>query len=178
VPRAAVGAGVEIKEKEKDTEEEERECGVLELPVENLLHILQILQNKHDILAASNTCTALASIIAEYCLLERQQSIICFHSKRTHEEDVLGVGIALEHFHNNPGRIRAIRSPLDVLSHRAFTEDGVRMSVWKEPFSEFLPLVISGEHFGRARELILSSLANIAGEGAHPRWQRDLGEQA
>ncbi len=50
-----------------------------------------------------------------------------------------------------------------MLSHSAFIKDNVRVSVWKEPFQYFLPLVISPDHFNRSKELILSSLANIAG---------------
>ncbi|ELR11964.1 Ubiquitinconjugating enzyme subfamily protein [Acanthamoeba castellanii str. Neff] len=124
----------------------------------------------------------LPEVDAFYCLLERRQSVICFHSKRTHEEDVLGVGISLEHF---PGqaRIKAINTSLDVLSLRAFTQDRVRLSVWKEPFRLFLPLVIGPDHFGRAREHILDTLSRIENEGGGftgrlPQWTRDPIDQA
>ncbi len=89
----------EVDEKEDESQEEgEGECWLLQLPVENLLYIMQYLQCKQDIISAARTCTDLASVVMEYCLLELQQSVMCFHSKRTHKEDVLGVGISLEHY--------------------------------------------------------------------------------
>ncbi len=175
--RDEVGGSVGV-----DDGDEERECWLLELPAESLLHILQYLQHRNDLLAAANASAALGVIVREYCLLERRQSVICFHSKRTHEEDVLGVGISLEHF---PGqaRIKAINTSLDVLSLRAFTQDRVRLSVWKEPFDLFLPLVIGPDHFGRARAHILDTLARIENEGGGftgrlPQWTHDPTEQA
>lgn len=180
--REEVVGGSDGVDDDDDDGDEEKECWLLELPAESLLHILQYLQHRNDLLAAANASAVLGSIVREYCLLERRQSVICFHSKRTHEEDVLGVGISLEHF---PGqaRIKAINTSLDVLSLRAFTQDRVRLSVWKEPFRLFLPLVIGPDHFGRAREHILDTLSRIENEGGGftgrlPQWTRDPTDQA
>jgi hypothetical protein len=154
------------KGKQRNEDEATQADGVghlFDLPIETLLHILQYLGSRKDLLAAANASGVLGVVVREYCLLDLREGVICFHSKRTHEEDVLGVGIRVETFPGqHPARIKAIHTSLDVLSLRAFDEENVRLSVWKEPFDMFLPLVISPEHFGRARQRVLDTLANVA----------------
>jgi hypothetical protein len=46
--------------------------------------------------------------------------------------------------------VESIGVTLDLLSSGAFYEDRVRISVWKEPFTHFLPLMLNKEHAGRS----------------------------
>lgn len=139
------------------------ECRILRIPMEIQLHILEYLQSRKDIISAVKACSSFASIIREYALLERLESVICFYSKRTMDEDILGVGVTPEYYPHDTSKVKAIHTSLDILSLGAFSNDHVRLSVWKKPFNAFLPLVLSPNHFRRARQLILSSLANLAG---------------
>ncbi len=100
--------------------------------------------------------------------------LICFHSKRTHEEDIIGLPIAV------PNRmLRDISSPLELLSYTSFKEGtcllvlhhkyitsfalsfafiGVRKSVYGEAFEHFLPLYVNASHGARSRDVLKRSL--------------------
>uniref|UniRef100_A0A0G4HZ39 UBC core domain-containing protein n=1 Tax=Chromera velia CCMP2878 TaxID=1169474 RepID=A0A0G4HZ39_9ALVE len=55
-----------------------------------------------------------------------------------------------------------VRSAFDLLSADAFDVMGVRLSVWKERFSHFLPVVIDTQHWARTKprtERVISELA-------------------
>jgi hypothetical protein len=53
------------------------------------------------------------------------------------------------------------------MSHEAFFEDGIRRSVWKVPFTNWLPLYINPEHGERAFPLLQQSLATLCQKPAH-----------
>jgi len=93
----------------------------------------------------------------------------CYHTRRTFEEDILGIGITSTK--HESGRHHQLSSPLDLLSYSAFKE-GVREAVYdvdsrnqKVTFSHWLPLYICKEHAERARELMEYSLRNISADG-------------
>jgi hypothetical protein len=89
-----------------------------------------------------------------------EEELLCFHSKRTHREDVLGFPINIKLYprrddrlqhpphqranissdsSNNNNNIESISSTLDLLSYHSFKLESVRRSVWKEPFTHWLP---------------------------------------
>ena len=75
--------------------------------------------------------------------------LVCYHTKHTFEEDVLGIPI---NFSVNPKteKVDYVSSSLDILSLTAFNKHQVRISPYKQPFTHFLPLYISEDHFQRA----------------------------
>lgn len=83
---------------------------------------------------------------------------ICFHSKVTFEEDVLGIGISLDF--TRAGKLQTVESSLDILSYSAF-QDGVRLSVWKHPFKYWIPLYICDTHAERAIPLFQKVIPEI-----------------
>lgn len=89
----------------------------------------------------------------------------CFHSKATFDEAVLGVPLE---YTTNPKtrRVDYISSSMDVLSLEAYKRDKVRKTVWGDEFTDFLPLYITDEHFGRALPTIRASICKLA-----PDWK-------
>lgn len=86
----------------------------------------------------------------------------CFHSKALFNEAVLGVGVSLEAEDLANGQQRHhLTSIYDLLARDSF-QDGVRKGVWKQKFSEFLPLAVDAEHFARARRCLEDSVARMA----------------
>eukprot|EP01114_Cavostelium_apophysatum_P015647 TRINITY_DN4309_c0_g1_i1.p1 TRINITY_DN4309_c0_g1~~TRINITY_DN4309_c0_g1_i1.p1 ORF type:complete len:1000 (-),score=330.36 TRINITY_DN4309_c0_g1_i1:12-2684(-) len=89
--------------------------------------------------------------------------LICFHTKVSFKDAVLGIPI---NYSTNPRTnvIDKIDSTLDLISHEAYEEDGVRKSVWKEPFKLWMPLFICPDHVERALPLLENSLAQLCKE--------------
>lgn len=138
-------------------------------------------------------CQYFHSLISSSYIFERKETI-CFHSKRTWEEDVLGVGITIDR-HPKTGTIQYITTRLDLISHTAFYKEGVRQSVWqvyfyrkkretfslilkkknlKEPFTHWIPLYINSSHWRRARKYLESSLVTIYNSDFKPSMVVDL----
>lgn len=98
------------------------------------------------------TCSALAATVRRLCpLVERD--LVCFHTKLSWREDVIGVGVKVNRKHAARGRKQPtmapstqVSAPLDLLSRTAFDELGVRLSVWKQRFDYFLPLALHPMH--------------------------------
>lgn len=82
-----------------------------------------------------------------------KKELICFHSKRTFEEDILGFGLRVDR-HG-----KKIQTSMDLLSRTAFFEDGVRRSVLGEPFELWFPLYINDEHAQRALPFLQNTLS-------------------
>jgi hypothetical protein len=79
---------------------------------------------------------------------------VCFHSKRTDEEDTLGFPINFTLYPppipsaTSPAPVRpyrnieSISSTLDLLSYESYKVESVRRGVWKEHFTHWLPVYI------------------------------------
>lgn len=158
------------------------------LPYEVVLHVLDYV-SPADVMSASSTCTELRSMCNDGFLwrnlFSRQypashltaenmhdwkyvfelevnriaQEMVCFHTKNDYEEDVLGIPIE---YTINPRteRIDYIYSSMDLLSSEAFFEHKVRKTVWKEEFTNWLPLYITQDHFERAVPYIEKTLVS------------------
>jgi hypothetical protein len=89
----------------------------------------------------------------------------CFHTKAGFESDLLGLPID---FTVNP-RTRCvdyIKSSPELLSYRAFQEEGVRTTIWGEKFTTWLPVFLTPAHFLRSRPLIENVLLKLS-----PHWR-------
>jgi len=87
-----------------------------------------------------------------------EESLVCFHSKRTFREDTLGIGLSLTYYQDS-GEIKEINTSLDLLSRTAFYVEHVRHSVMKEKFTHWLPLYICPEHSVKARAMAKESIS-------------------
>ena len=85
-------------------------------------------------------------------------SILCYHSKLTLKETIIGIGIQVE-FHRD-GNLRSISSEFDYLSYDSFNS-GVRNSTWNKPFNYFLPLVIKESNFDKGYPILIDTLRKI-----------------
>ena len=92
-----------------------------------------------------------------------RNELTCFFSKRTVDEDVLGYGIALEHYpsrHNDDvPRIAYAHVSLDLLSLTSYGQEKVRESAFKEKFTHWMPLVIDAQHWKRASSISCECIA-------------------
>jgi len=100
----------------------------------------------------------------KYNIVSRRE-MVCFHSKVSFKEDILGVGISAT-YHGN-GVLRSTKLTLDVMSLTAFNQ-GVRRGVWKEEIHHFLPLVIDAQHGERALPHIEAVIMRICGKKPTP----------
>lgn len=91
------------------------------------------------------------------------ESIRCFHTKKTFLQDVLGMGVD---FTVNPMTkvVDYIALSQDLLSHTAFRKDKIRSDVFGNKFTLFLPLYFSKEHFHRALLLIHKAIVKLCPE--------------
>ncbi len=84
-------------------------------------------------------------------LLWNRREMVCYHSKATFEEDVLGIGINMEYTRESK-LLKSVTTPMDLLSLSAYQE-GVRKGVWNEPFTYWLPIYINKEHGTKSMKL-------------------------
>lgn len=121
-----------------------------------------------DIYNFGKTCKFLARRVFNLSLTSRR-NVMCYHTKMTFEDTVLGVGVVFTthedgyaipkqefhfNFHEIAGlctnfllrQIKSIAAPtVDLLSVEAF-DLGVRKGIWGESFSHFLPVILSPKH--------------------------------
>jgi ubiquitin-protein ligase len=135
--------------------EKEEKIEKMELPTEMLVQVFSFLS-----LEESKKIT-LNHSMSKISYLNERKEMICFHSKKSFEEEMLGYGIdATFKF----GLLKSINSPLDLISKSSF-EEGLRMGVWREKFSSFLPLYINESHGMEAlkeAEIRIASLFSVS----------------
>ena len=131
------------------------------LPDETLLAILKYLEPR-DLAAAAKTNRALCAAICRYNVWERREAL-CFHSKATMDEEVLGLGFSIEH-HGRSADIKSIHAELDLLSQSAY-DSGVRRGVWQERFDRWVPLWLCDKHGERAWPRLLACVHDCATAG-------------
>jgi len=102
---------------------------------------------------ADGIADSLEDLLVESPAERAREELICFHTKRTFEEDILGFGVNV----SRDGR--RITTSMDVISRTAYFEDGVRHSVMGEPFEHWLPLYINDEHAQRAMPYFENALS-------------------
>ncbi len=127
------------------------------LPEEVILHTLTFLQLE-DLTPISQLGPQYHTLCHSPQLWARRETI-CFHSKVTFEEDVLGIGLNLEY---NPKTflLTGITTPMDLLSRTAF-EDDVKKSAWGIPFEHWIPLYINKEHGKRSMLIFEEYIAKL-----------------
>lgn len=90
----------------------------------------------------------------------RYEELRCFYSKKSVEEDVLGVPL---HYTINPrtGQVDYIYSTMDTLGYSSYV-GGLRKTVWGEDFNGFLPLYFTEAHFQRAIPALQQCIRKLA----------------
>uniref|UniRef100_A0A6B2KY89 UBC core domain-containing protein n=1 Tax=Arcella intermedia TaxID=1963864 RepID=A0A6B2KY89_9EUKA len=132
-------------------------------PHEIILLILSMGLSLYDVASLSLCCRGFYDLTLDpifWSSQQRAQEIVCFHTKMSFEHSTLGYGINIERY-SNTNTISGITSPLDLISYEAYKQLGVRKSVWKEPFSGWLPVYINRKHALRAVPLAKESLSQI-----------------
>ena len=142
------------------------------MPEDVLLKIADTL-SPEAVSALFRTCKATAVALGRAQLSVRRE-LLCFYSKVSFTEAVLGFGFHVEHggYQQGGGRhIKHLSTELELLSHEAFTA-GVRTSVWKTPFELWMPVLLSAEHTERALPLVKTSLMAMAAGHTNPAQKR------
>jgi Zinc finger C-x8-C-x5-C-x3-H type (and similar) len=125
-----------------------------------------------------------------------EESLRCFHTRRSFREDVLGIGIGVEYKrnarrrrgrndrvtaasasfgnNNNNAQIHQVTPSFDLLSHSAFYQDSVRHSVLKQQLTHWLPLWINAEHGSRGREYCKQGILLMCRRSAQARFSPRL----
>jgi len=127
------------------------------------LHMCSFL-TVQDVHRLRQVCRHAARVHYKYNIVRRRE-MICFHSKISFKEDILGIGICATY--HGDGVLRSTQLTLDVLSLSAFNQ-GVRRGVWKEEMHHFLPLVIDPDHGARALPHIEAVIMRICGKPPQP----------
>jgi len=134
--------------------------------------LFSFLPSRMDIERLSKVCILWRRLVLNTYIIEKRETI-CFHSKKTWEDDVLGVGITLE-MHPKSGEIQYVTSRIDLISHSSFHREQVRESVWQEPFTHWMPLYLNRSHGYRAMPLFKKSVAEIYKKPFEPWLAIDL----
>ena len=152
---------------------DDQEISFADLPPELLVHTFGFLNDSASLAQTSLACkrwyvaleerkhmilSSHPAFQGERAIIERE--LLCFHSKDSFGDDILGIGVSLEH--KPGGDISYISTAFDLISHSTFYSAGVRKGVWKEPFTDFLPLYINESHGRRALPLIKKHMAQIS----------------
>jgi hypothetical protein len=61
----------------------------------------------------------------------------------------------------------------DLLSREAFVDDKIRLTPWREPFTHWLPLYLSADHFKRALPFIQKTCVQLS-PGYGPRFHPEM----
>jgi len=87
--------------------------------------------------------------------------LICFHTKLSYQEDILGVPLSLS---RNPRTklIDKITATMDFLSYEAYFEDRVRTTVWKSRFTHWLPIFLTRDHMERAFPYLCEMMVKLS----------------
>ncbi|KAJ1569209.1 hypothetical protein HK096_003872 [Nowakowskiella sp. JEL0078] len=109
--------------------------------------------------------------VHEYNVLTKRE-ICCFYDRSTHVETVLGFGVQVE----IDGSQKFMISEFDYLSVEAFEKKTIRQSVWKKPFTFFIPFAICNNHFQRALPHLRASIYKLGMSVLVPKYikQKDL----
>lgn len=134
----------------------------------NLINIFDILNNdvlfvifeylnQNHLYSLWRSCKKFQELVEQNAEINKRE-LMCFHSKKTYLETQLGIGINIIYYAN--GTIKSITTPLDILSYDCFKE-GLRLSVWKEPITHFIPLMINSNYRKKAGPLLMACISNI-----------------
>merc|ERR1712137_432797 len=98
-----------------------------------------------------------------------KSQLFCFHTRKSFTEDILGIPISYER--NRHSRdIQYISSSLDLLSREGFVDDQVRKSVWKQNFTNWLPLYITPSHANLAWSNIEETISTLCDSNRFQPW--------
>jgi ubiquitin-protein ligase len=129
-----------------------------EFPTALLGMIAEYLPNSEMLALISHT-RLFGRTIQEVPLRQLSQ-LKCFYRKVGIREDILGYGVTPEYY-TNTGELKSISCGLDFVSKNAFFADHVRVGVWKEPFSHWLPLVFDYKHLETAWPFIDTAIYQL-----------------
>lgn len=133
----------------KKKEKKEKIISYSKLPKEVIVEIFSFLK-ANEIKSCIRNVPFLKPILDNGYLIEREETI-CFHTKLSFEEDILGYGVNLEYDKN--GKLFGISSPLDLISRTAYNDLYIRKSVWRHDFTHWIPLYINPKHGKRALDV-------------------------
>ena len=105
------------------------------------------------------TCREIRDVCGRHHVWRRRE-LICFHTKKGFEEDILGFGICIKRHNDN--KIKSISSPLDLMCYSAWKHQGLRHSVWRESIDLWLPVMLNTHHSKRAIPLLKSIVFGAA----------------
>lgn len=101
-------------------------------------------------------------VIRSYRLLTADQ-IVCFHRRVTLADDkeIFGFGINRE-FHPSGNELKCLNPVLDMISYEPFNNNRVRMGVWKQEFTHWIPVPINQNHFNQSCEILEDAIEKMA----------------
>lgn len=133
-----------------------------------LLHLIDNFLNDQEIYIMAEAYTPVRRLLKQYNTLLKRQ-LVCFYLRTSFQNAVLGFGITCD----PKGRPQS--SEFDFLSLEAFEKYTVRKSIYGQPFSQFLPLALSKNHFRHALPHIERAFGMLAWCGANkPFDYRDV----
>lgn len=171
--RAKVAEATALLKRDETARRRELQSVRLEdMPADLVLAIADRLRTE-DLPGFGRVCRLWRDVSQTYHLFARRQ-LRCFYTKDMYDTAgaCLGVGLRLE-LHRS-GELKEVFTPFDLLSEAAFSQDHARLSVWKEPFTHFLPLAIDRRHFQRGLPHLQRVTKQVFGEQAKTPHLLDL----
>ena len=102
-------------------------------------------------------------------ILSIRNQIFCFHTRKSFHDDIIGIPITYKRKYRT-NEIQFIETTFDLLSNEAFEEDLVRKSVWKRPFTNWMPLYFNFDHHERSWNLFKKSIAILCDSFQFRSW--------
>jgi len=160
------------REQEREAEELVSQMVPLDLPTDLLLIVSDFLRTE-DLPAFGRVCVAWRHVLRSFNLFTRRQ-LCCYYSKERYGDPTVILGVGLQFERHSNGALKEVSTPFDIISATAFTTDHARLSVWKHPFTHFLPLAIDKRHFERSLPLVQRLTKQAFGENAQTPQLLDL----
>ncbi len=102
-----------------------------------------------------------------------ERDLLCFHTRKTWREDVLGFGLNVDRRNNRVSEVSAL---MDLIGWSAYRTQNVRLGVMSgTSFTDWIPLFIHEDHASRAFPLLRQQVAAMYGANSfHPEMGFDL----
>eukprot|EP01060_Flectonema_neradi_P012814 TRINITY_DN1958_c0_g2_i1.p1 TRINITY_DN1958_c0_g2~~TRINITY_DN1958_c0_g2_i1.p1 ORF type:complete len:1319 (+),score=228.19 TRINITY_DN1958_c0_g2_i1:51-3959(+) len=177
---AAVDRCVASLQKELDekngipTDKKHRHSNIFYIPDDVMMVVMEYLPRNRERRYLSQIFSPWTVLYKDARFWEAQH-LKCFTTGATPSEDILGIGVlAAEAMHGRP----VFSCQFDPISKTAYNE-GVRIGVWKERFTHWVPLYINKNHADRSMKEFIPQLKKLSvgvRTGFTKEWAVDGGD--
>ncbi|CAG8537984.1 5311_t:CDS:2, partial [Scutellospora calospora] len=121
------------------------------------LHILEFLTDQ-DIFLLSKAYPRISTLVSYFNIMLRRQ-LVCYYLRKNFTESVLGIGVRAGY--GSVEKRELIIEEFDLFSYEAFKDHNLRVGIWGNKFTHFLPIALNQHHFDRSLPILKLSLMQL-----------------